>query len=380
MVGVPVKPELLRWARERAGRSVADLQGRFQKLPRWEHGDGGPTLKQLESFAKAVHVPVGYLFLDQPPKERLPLPDFRTVGSQTPRNPSPDLLDTLYLCQQRQTWYQENAKLLRLEPVPFVGRATTDSGIESAANEMRKTLGFSFSDQTRLSRWTEVLRHLIELVDESGVLVMCSGVVGNNTSRVLDVGEFRGFALVDPYAPLIFINGADTKSAQLFTLAHELAHIWLGQSALSDVRPDTKPAQQIERWCNAVAAEFLVPAAALTAQRISADPLTDLNRLVRIFKVSTLVMLRRLWDTGCLDRAGFFAAYQAELQKLREMPKKPGGNFYLTLPSRASKRFTRALVVSAFEGQTSFVEAMRLLGVKKVSALQELGHRVGVQI
>src|SRR5919108_497152 len=163
MVQVEVRPELLRWARERAGLDLGVLTHRFPQLADWERGTVRPTLKQIEHFAKVAHTPVGYLFLQGPPIERVPIPDFRAVGS--------------------------------------------------------------------------------------------------NNRRKLDPQEFSGFALADDLAPLVFINGADTKAAQMFTLAHELAHIWLGQSAVSDAQAswvsdgsDAKvslaPENQVERWCN----------------------------------------------------------------------------------------------------------------------------------
>src|SRR5438128_2285162 len=118
---VEVKPELLRWARERAGRSLENLHKKFSRLESWEHGEALPTLKQLESFAKATYVPIGYLFLDQPPEEKVPIPDLRTMGGKPLEAPSPDLLDVLYLCQRRQDWYRDYAKLAREESRRFVG-------------------------------------------------------------------------------------------------------------------------------------------------------------------------------------------------------------------------------------------------------------------
>ena len=257
---VEVKPELLRWARERAGFSVDALARRFPRLEAWERGDAHPTLKQLEGFAKATFTPIGFLFLQEPPVERVPIPDFRTVANVHVDHPSPDLLDTIYLCQQRQDWYRDFARSMGEPPLEFVGSARVGDDIVATAARIRHALGFDLDERRRLPTWTDALRRFIEQADALGVLVMVSGVVGSNNRRHLDPDEFRGFALADPLAPLVFINGADTKAAQMFTLAHELAHIWLGQSArLRRPGRDRCRIRTIERWCNQVAAELLVP-------------------------------------------------------------------------------------------------------------------------
>ena len=187
---------------------------------------------------------------------------------------------------------------------------------------------------------------------------MVSGVVGSNSRRSLDPQEFRGFALADPTAPLIFINGKDTKAAQMFTLAHELAHLWLGSSGVSDVEAVEIGDQETERWCNRVAAELLVPLHLLQAEYATRAPLSDeLHRLARRFKVSTLVILRRVHDAGFLTRQAFRSAYAAEIGRLGALPGGGGGNFYLTLGARVSPRFARAIVTSTLEGQTSFSES-----------------------
>jgi Zn-dependent peptidase ImmA (M78 family)/transcriptional regulator with XRE-family HTH domain len=376
---VDVAPEMLRWAAGRAGFAMQTLSQRFPRLLDWERGAARPTLKQLESFAKATHTPIGYLFLQEPPEERVPIPDFRTLANVRRGRPSPDLLDTIYLCQQRQEWFREFARTEGRPPLPFVGSAKLESSIEGTAATMRAALRFDLDERRQMPTWTEALRRFIGQADGLGVLVMVSGVVGSNNSRKLDPQEFRGFALSDPVAPLIFINGADTKAAQMFTLAHELAHLWLGQSAVSDAQASLLPENQVERWCNQIAAELLVPLSSVRAEyRMRADLRAETDRLAQRFKVSTLVILRRMYDAGGLTREAFWETYNARLRELHAMPRSSGGDFYLTLGARVSKRFARALVTSAVEGRSSFSEALRLLGFKKMTTFRELAQSLGV--
>lgn len=362
-VRVQIAPALLRWACTRAGVTVEGLVGRFPKLPAWLEGSTQPTLKQLERFARTTRTPVGYLFLPAPPVEEVPIPDLRTFGDSGVREPSPDLLEILYQCQQRQAWYRDFAQTTREPTRDFVGTAELGDDIVATAAIIRAALAFDVEQRRRFSSWTEALRRFIAQAEELGVLVMVSSVVGSNTRRKLDPEEFRGFALCDDLAPLVFINGADSKAAQAFTLAHELAHLWLGETALSDVGPLTQPTRAIESWCNHVAAELLVPAAVLDeCYEATAEFHAELDRLARRFKVSTLVVLRRLHDTGHLTRDDFWQSYRAEIERLNNVTRAAGGNYYSTQPVRVSRRFARALVVSSWEGRSSFSEAFRLLG------------------
>jgi len=378
-IRVEVKPELLRWARDRSGVEADDLARRFPRFADWEPQAVRPTLKQLEQFANATHTPIGYLFLPEAPIDRVPIPDFRTAGNQRIEHPSPDLLDTVYLCQQRQEWYRDFVRSQHEEPLGFVGSITVNSDVETAAAAMRQALAFDLDERRQMQTWTEALRRFIEQADALGVLVMVNGVVGNNNYRKLDPDEFRGFALADDMAPLVFINGADTKAAQMFTLAHELAHIWLGETALSDVGPVTVPTNQVERWCNQVAAELLAPLAVLRTDYQRGEALRGaLDRLARRFKVSTLVILRRIHDVGGLTQDQLWQAYQQELERLQAIPRGSGGDFYLTQAARAGKRFARALVASTLEGQTLHRDALRLLGFSKFETFRELGHSLGL--
>jgi Zn-dependent peptidase ImmA (M78 family) len=380
-VRVEVAPELLRWAVERAGQSESTLAGRFPTLGQWLRGEDLPTLKQLERFAQATHAPVGYFFLREPPHETVPIPDLRTIGNVLIERPSPDLLDTIYLCQQRQEWYREYAQATGEPPLDFVGSLRATDDVATAAERIRTALGFSIEERRQLPTWTAALRRFTEQADALGVLVMVNGVVGSNNRRKLNPNEFRGFALSDPIAPLVFINGADTKAAQMFTLAHELAHIFLGESALSDVGPVTVPSHEVERWCNAVAAELLVPLSELQAWLRPREPLREtLDRLAREFKVSTLVILRRLYDAGRLTREQLNVEYEAELIRLSEIPRPSGGSFYLTTATRVGRRFARAVVAATLEGRTSFTEASRLLGFRKMGTFHKLAHSLEVEV
>lgn len=378
-VRVDVATSLYAWAAERSGLDSDELVHRFPKLRQWESGDHSPTLKQLERFAAATRTPVGYFFLPAPPAEQVPIPDLRTVGDRGVRRPSPDLLDTIYLCQQRQDWYRDYARGIGLDPASHVGSLSIATPVAEAASAM--TAAMSFSTEQRGSSWSEAFGYLRDQAEDSGVLVMVSGVVGSNTRRRLDPAEFRGFALADPLAPLVFVNGADTKAAQIFTLAHELAHIWLGESALSDADLGVQATHEAERWCNGVAGEMLVPLEALRSGfDARADLTEELDRLARRFKSSTLVVLRRVHEAGFLPWDAYRRAYGTEFRRVMELVGTGGGggDFYNTQPARVSKRFARSVIVSALEGQTLYADAFQMLGLKKLATFNGMGERLGV--
>lgn len=378
---VEIAPRMITWARERAGLAVEDLQHRFKRLSEWESGAVQPTMRQLEDYATATHTPVGYLFLNEPPEEPLPVADFRRLPTGQTAQPSPDLLDVLYTCQQRQEWYRDFAVSYGEDPVELVGSATHETDVVRIADVVREATGFTVEDRERLATWTDALRSLRQGTDEAGILVMVSGIVGSNTHRKLDPGEFRGFALSDPYAPLIFVNGADTKAAQIFTIAHEMGHILLGESGVSNPQPRSRGHIASERWCNAFAAEFLVPLAAIAEIRRTHDDLTEeVNALARRFKVSSLVALRRIHEAGWIDRDEFEAAYEAELDRVLALEVRigRGGDFYRTLAVRVGERFARAVVIDTLEGQTLYRDAVRMLGFRSQSAFDRLSVELGV--
>lgn len=385
MTRVAVTEAVLSWAVERSGLPLADLQRRFPRLDEWQRGDAQPTLRQLEGFAKATATPLGFLFLDRPPAERLPIPHFRTVREALPRRPTADLLETVHTMQRRQAWLREYLVEDGYEPLPFVSAARhADSPTEVAA-QIRLALDLTEAWAEESPTWTDALRRLRSAVENAGILVAASGIVGNNTRRKLDVDEFRGFVLVDPYVPLVFVNAADARAAQMFTLAHELAHIWFGSSAAFDLR-DLQPAPDtMEQICNRTAAEFLVPEQRLrNLWPIARHDPEPFQVIARSFRVSVLVAARRALDLRLIGQPQFQDFYRAYLEDERRRAARTqegGGDFYATQMLRVGRRFGRAALRAVKEGRLLYREAYDLTGLygdtfdKFAAGLDQPGRR-----
>jgi len=368
MTRITISGPVVRWALERSGRR-ARLERRFPKLPEWLSGESQPTLHQLEDFAKATSTPLGYFFLPEPPEERLPIPHFRTLGNGRLRQPSPELLETVQMMERRQAWMREYLIEEGSEPLGFVRSAEPTVEPERLAVEMRRTLGLGEGWAAGNRTWTDALRQLRSRMEEGGILVVVNGVVGNNTRRKLDPAEFRGFVLVDEYAPLVFVNGADGKAAQMFTLAHELAHVWFGSSAAFDLRELQPADDSTELACNRAAAEFLVPKSQLrdfwpSAKRgVEQEPY---QAVARHFKVSELVVVRRAFDLELItksDYLDFYRGYQREERAAAASQGQGGGDFYANQNLRIGRRFAEVVVGAAREGRLLYRDAYQLTGL-----------------
>lgn len=365
MSKVAVKDNLITWARERAGLRPETLVKKFPKFREWERGEVQPTLRQLESYAKTTSTPLGFFFLPEPPEDRLPIPDFRTLPGGQARRPSPNLLETIQTMQQRQEWMHDYLVEDGHEALRFIGSITLQDDPIAVAVRIREALSLANDWARQESTWTGALKTLRDAAEDAGILVVINGVVGNNNRRKLDREEFQGFILADDYAPLIFINGADYKAAQMFTLAHELAHLWLGSGGVFNFE-DMQPANnEVELFCNRVAAEFLVPEAELRALWRQAQEADEpFQFLARHFKVSPIVAARRALDLQLLSRQDFFDFYRAYQQdERRQRRTSGGGDFYATQGTRIGERFASAVVRAAKEGRLLFRDAYRLTGL-----------------
>ncbi len=387
MSRIAASPGVLRWARERAGLSVADLQGRFPKLADWEAETTQPTMRQLERFAKVTGAPFGFFFLPEPPEMPLPFADFRRVEHRRPQGVSPELMDTIHLMGRRQAWLREERIEAEVAPLDFVGSARLSDDLDPVATgqDMRRVLGLVDGWAGLAQTWKEAVGQLRDIIEQHGIMAVINGVVGNSTRRKLDVNEFRGFALSDPYAPLIFVNGADAKSAQMFTLAHELAHLWLGDageglSGFQELQPD---GNDVEKFCDQAAAEFLVPAGEIgAAWPDAAHGETPFETLAKRFKVSPVVIGRRAMDLGLVEREEFFRFYNDYTQQEHQSQQTGtgGGDFYNNQNIRVGRLFASQVIRAAKEGRIGFKEAYDLTGLNGGAFQQYARRKLGITL
>ena len=366
---ITLEPEVLRWARERAGLSPEQLAEKMnvkpERVSEWEI-TGKISIAQADRLAARTYTPLGYLYLFKPPEEPLPIRDFRTRDDGPPKRLSPNLLDTVYQMQRRQAWMRDDLIDGGADPLEFVAAYSRSDSHNEVAAAMRAILGLDAGWAEGISAWSDALRFLRNRLDEVGVLVVFNGVVGNSNRRKLDRTEFQGFALVDEYAPLVFVNSADYIAAQMFTLAHEVAHLFIGETGLTLFDKLVPADHETERFCNQVAAEFLVPQEEL---QDSWPAIQDLDNpyqpIARKFKVSAIVAARRALDLELIDRDTFFDFYRDNRhQGEGGRFTGEGGNFWNVQKWRIGPRFAGAVARAAGEGRLLYREAYSLTGLR----------------
>ncbi|MCY3806355.1 MAG: XRE family transcriptional regulator [bacterium] len=368
-----VNPAVLQWAADRADLGSDDLSRSLRQsvstVERWLDGSSAPTFSQAQKLAKRLRVPFGYLFLADPPVDELPIPDFRRAPGGAYRRPSVDLRDVIADVLRHQDWYRDFRVGADEPPLPVVGRFSTQAPVSAVAADIALSLNLDSEVRCETQR-DRFLRAFVRQVEALGILVMRNGVVHQATNRPLRVEEFRGFSIADPMAPVIFINNADSHSAQIFTLAHELAHIWVGEGGISDADL-TIPgggSTHIEAYCNEVAGEVLLPwdRIADSWKRRTSSESEWLGGVAAEFRVSTVMVARQLWTHGAISRQRFFELYEAERAKwnAQRATTSSGGDYYKNVPIRNSRLLTEAVLESVGASEMLIRDASRLLGVK----------------
>ncbi len=367
MLQAVIKHNIVKWARERANLNEAEIAKSLNvnkgKYLSWEKGETLPSFRQAQKLAKKLRIPFGYLYLDTPPKQEVQIPDLRTIHGGI-SDLSPDFRELLNSVLRKQQWLSSFLKEEGELPQDFVGKYSVYSDPVEVSLDIMRVVGINKELTKNSSSWTDYLSMLTKRADEVGIMALRNGVVGNNTNRSLAVSEFRGFALCDAFAPLIFINANDSKAAQIFTFAHELAHLWIGKSGVSNFDESEETGDSsIEDFCNQVAAEILVPRHDFQKVRVNSD---TVDRLATHFRVSTIVVLRRAYDLKMISKRDFIE--MVRIQKSKQKPTKKsragGGDFCKILAARHSPLLIRSIINSVLEGRTLYREAALILDVK----------------
>jgi Zn-dependent peptidase ImmA (M78 family)/DNA-binding XRE family transcriptional regulator len=380
-----ITPSVFVWARERAEMSLDDLANTLkihaEKIKKWELGENKPTFLQAQKIAKIFQIPFGYLFLQTPPEDKLPIPDLRTFRNHPIGELSPEFKSLLNDILLKQKWYKDYILENDGDEKFFLQRFTINSDKKEIINNIKEILNLENYIGKSVKK-EDLLSKLIGKIEKLDILVMKNGIVGSNTHKPLNTKEFRGFAIYDKFAPLIFLNSKDSNSAQIFTLIHELVHLWIGESGVSSLdlnHTDNK----IELFCNDITAEILVPKDLLDSYWNNlADFEKHYEELATIFSVSTLVILNKLYGLNYIDYETYNKYTNIEAEKFKEFmvnkKKTSGGDFYKTLKTRNGVNFSTALMVSTLEGKTLYKEASVLLNTTPSNInrfAQELGIR-----
>ncbi len=380
-VNVNIQPAVLNWA---INQTKEELIGSklMNNIKHWLNGTKIPTFKQIEEFSKKTNIPLGYFFLKTPPVEKIELLEYRTVDSRELTNPSRNLIDTIREMERVQDWMNRYRQETGFDKLPVVGSLRGESNVEKIANQIRNDLDLEVEWYKRCESMTESFNYIRERLAECGILVMLNGVVGKNTHRALSVDEFRAFAMVDEWAPLIFINNADSKGAKLFSLFHEIVHVWLGVDDLYNDRRDSANVKPVEVVCNAVAGELLIPSDVFGKKwkEIGGiDEREKINILAKTFKCSASVVARKALDAKKIKKKMYDEIIHdaiKEFEIMKRSKEASGGDYYNTAKVKLDSRFVRALCESINSGRTSFSEAYRLTNSSRKTFV-EIATRLG---
>lgn len=359
---VEISNNKLTWAIDRAGYDLDKfIETEFPKLKDWLNNSKKPTVNQLKDFSKKVHVPFGYLFLKENPIEKNPIPFFR-VGKSHSDKVSLNVYDTILLLKKRQEWLSDYLEDSGFEELDFVGRYNADSNPIEIADNIRDVLKLKSTWASEQTTWEYARKCLSDAIESIGVILNFNSIVENNVYRKIDVNECRGFILSDKYAPFMFINSDDSKSAQMFTMAHELAHIWIDKSAGFDFDKMLPANDPIELLCDKVAAEFLCPTDVFNNVWEKSQ---NFSVIAREFKISPIVAARRALDLNKINKTQFFEFYNRCIKKHKsEKINGGGGNYYNLQKNRVGLVFMSHLNRAVKQNKILYSEAYRLSGLK----------------
>jgi Zn-dependent peptidase ImmA (M78 family)/transcriptional regulator with XRE-family HTH domain len=369
-----VNGAVIEWARIRSGLTYTQIGQKLRvtedQVIAWENNQAHPPFDKAQQLADFLGVPFGYLFLSNAPVEKIPIKDFRLLPDSY--RPSQNFLNLINDVLLRRDWYRDFLEDEGEKPLAFVGAFTPRDDPKTVAADIRSKLHISPSLRMSSYSWNDYMTSLARHAEEARILVMRSSVVGQDTSKRLSRQEFQGFAISDKFAPVVFINSADFIAAQTFTLMHELAHIWIGQSAVSNPDPITLytprgtalSVGRIEQFCNQVAVEVLVPRLEFTDEwKPSTNREAMIDKLSSHFWVSNVVIIRRAYELNKIPRDEFFSLLEQFKAKLRPRQKPAKPTYFRNIAPRVSRRVTRAVLSDLKNGRILYRDAASILSL-----------------
>jgi Zn-dependent peptidase ImmA (M78 family)/DNA-binding XRE family transcriptional regulator len=380
-----ITPNVLKWARESARMTeeiaAAKVSVTIEKLLEWEVGTSQPTIRQAQTLAKSYKRPFALFFLPDIPRDFQPLQDFRKPGSKALTTSSIFIIREI---QQKQAWisdvYSENQE----EKLPFVGKFNINDNPQKVASDILTTLNIKplfYKSDNPIKEW-------IDAAETKGIFISRTSFIHSRLK--LDSEELQGFSIADPHAPFVFVNSEDWNAPQLFTLVHELAHVWIAETGISnEVEPELKHKDKyhpVELFCNEVAANALMPKEIVLDFDVSSfQSSKDVFKIAKQLGVSSFAILVRALNLNIISPPTYqklkkqadidFAEYlKKEVEKKakqKEKEKQGGPNYFLLQLNRNSRLFTQT-VLDAFRG--GYIEptlASNLLNVQ-INKFQKL--------
>lgn len=359
---INVNPDVLSWVKNQV--LPTDV---IATLNDWISGAKVPNVKAIRDFSKKTHIPFGFFFMKTPPEEELSIAHCRTIGSSQIQRASRELIDTFNSMVNIKDWMSEYNKRNGFDELSFVGAFTESDNVNTIAHDIRQKLELQTDWFTAQRTPEKSFSFLRSQISNLGVLILQNGIVSTNTKRKLSVQEFRAFTLLDKYAPLIFINSNDSHNGKVFSLIHELAHIWIGKENLfNDSYFKASHDNHTEQICNAIAAEILVPHKNFLAEwsKLSDIQERKIIRLSDFFKCSVLVIARRALDFQLIAKALYDKIVSQTKIAAETYPNRGRGNFYSSLMNKWDKKIILALDSSTKSGEIQYLEAYRLTDLK----------------
>lgn len=347
---------------EKSGLSIEYMKEKSHKnFDKFLSGEKPPTFNQLTKISKQLSIPVGLLMLDKPIEKKLNAINFRTINSEYLAGQSRELQDTIDEMRSKQDFLREEIET----ELEYINKFSISDNDLEVANYIRVILGIEKDYYLKVSR-DNILKFFREKINQIGVFVFFNGKYKDNTHRALNLNEFRGFVLIDKKAPIIFLNQKDTKNGQLFTLIHELVHLFIGDEEIYGVQSESTDFDHTEAFVNRVTAEILVPNDKFLEKYSTTKNTVD---IANTFKVSEFVIVRKMLDNKKISHKQYMSLIDKlseqyrEHEKLFNEKKSSGGDYKNNVRFRIDQQFFNYVQNAVNNQKISYTDAFNLVGV-----------------